>query len=142
MTGETTTQDITISNTGIMLMYNIDTANFDPIIDIVIFNNPNTDANAITNINANLAANFSAIRSDQYRSKLAHSIECGTENADIFIVPSVFNAATAATFATFGSVLQNFVAEGGTVLFFGTMAWNGSVYQAPATESGLFPVLY
>ena len=141
MTGETTTQDITISNTGIgPLTYNIDTANFDPIIDIVIFNNPNTDANAITNINANLAANFSGqYEATNTAASSPTQLSAALENADIFIVPSVFDAATAATFATFGSVLQNFVAEGGTVLFFGTMAWNGSVYQAPATESGLFP---
>ncbi|MBK8472620.1 MAG: PKD domain-containing protein [Sphingobacteriales bacterium] len=141
MTGETTTQDITISNTGIgPLTYNIDTSGFDSSVDVVIFNNPSIELQFITNLNTILSDYFPGqYTSTNTNAVSANQLSAALENADIFVVPTTFDIATVQLFAGFGNVLQNFADQGGTVLFFGTMAWNGANYQAPITESGLFP---
>jgi PKD repeat protein len=136
MTGETTTQDITISNTGIgPLTYNIDTADFDAQMNVVIFNHASVSATEITDISNQLNAQFPGqITSTPVTATTAAQLAASLATADMFVVPSFWNTEAWDLIGDFANVLQTFTNNGGTVLFFGTSNFT----VPPAVQSGLF----
>lgn len=135
MTGETTTQNITVSNTGIgPLIYSIDTANFAPNLDILIYTGANVSPQDIVVINTVLSDNFSGgfTAANTPADPSSSQLNIALAGKEVLIIPNILFV-NIQLFNGYEAVLQDFLNNGGTILFFGS---NSGVL--PALETNIF----
>lgn len=141
--GETAQSSLTLNNSGLgPLTYSIDTSNFDSQVSILLYTKGIGDFNqtevVISDIIDNYIADYAITAlNPTSASQLAEQIN----NYDLLIIPRLTDL-TGVTFlaqTAVQAVLQEYMDNGGTIIFTGSSIWDGvSQYQNPAFTSGLF----
>jgi PKD repeat protein len=136
--GESTTLPLVISNNGEnVLNFSVDTTLFSAAPRILAYTN-GIDLlggynNVLSILNSELGASNYTL--SEINTSNAAELAAALANADIFLVPPITDLTATNTFSTLGGVLQSYAANGGKVIFLGSLL---SLGQAPATVSGLF----
>lgn len=125
--GEATTQQMVLSNSGLgPLIYEIDGAAFDGILDVLMYVNGTQNNNSVFTISSILDEVYPNNSVSTTTTTTAAALETALEGKDMFVVPTIDDASILGLFADFKPVLEAFAQEGGAVLFA-----SGNVFLPP-----------
>ena len=136
--GTVTNHELTITNTGGgPAFYTIPTDSYTDILKVKAYVNGMATTGALQNALSSLDQIYTDYSYDESFATSAEELEADLMGTDLFIIPTFTDLAMAPLFPVFAPVLQNFVDNGGHVLFFGSQ-FNFSLDPTPETLTGLF----
>lgn len=132
--GETSTIPLTIFNDGLgPLFYDIDTTYFQQQLKVLAYTN-GSDAGAYANTISAINAHFTDYQLSTTNTISSTELDELLQNVNVLLVPAIIDFNAMNLFNSFQSVLQNFVNNGGHVIFLGNFNWGDN----PVLHSGFF----